>query len=246
MALKNLVAHKAQFTEEAIEAIVSHYVRYDVEEFEIVFTSEATALSNKAKVLIFLVAQQGWQFVVDEGIDVEVEPSRMVELLGIRGGSLRPVLKDLKDRNFLTKKSGKYSVRSSSLDAIKVELDGRGGATPRPKKRAAKKRSADVDAEAKTDLDITPNPQQTPAKRAKNSTHVRPRPSEAFKDVVDEGFFDEGRSLAELQARLHERGIIIKQTSLPGYLLAAVRGRRLMRKKQEVNGKQVWVYTTVE
>ena len=252
MALKNLVAQKAKLTEETIEAIISDYVRYDIEEREIVFTPEATALSNKARVLIFLVAQQGWQFVLEEAIDVEVAPSRMEELLGIQGGTLRPILKVLKDRKLLTAKSGKYSIRSSSLDAIKTELAQQDDATPRPKKRTLAKtrpntkNSTIVEAETQTEPNVTPNLHQTAGKPAKNSTRKGVGPGQAFDDVVGDGFFDNGRTLAQLQTRLHERAIIINQPSLPKYLLKAVRKGRLTRKKEEVNGKQVWVYTTAK
>lgn len=242
MALKNLVAQKAKLTEEAIEAIVSKYVRYDVDEQEIVFTPEAVHLSNKAKILVFLVAQQGWQFVLDEAIDVELAPSRMEELLGISGGTLRPILKDLKDRNLLAAKSGNYSVRSTSLDAIKAELDGKGSATARPKKKSAKTK-VDVSGDDEAD---TPSAEDVPAKRFNRGSRSGPGPGEAFNSIVVSGFFDDGRTLAEVQAQLHKRAIIVKQTSLPKCLLAAVRDGRLTREKRDVNGRQVWVYTTAK
>ncbi len=234
MALRNLVAQKAKLTEEAIENIIADYVRYDIEELEIVFTPDAAGLSNKAKVLIFLVAQQGWQFVLDEAIDVEVAPARMEELLGIQGGSLRPILKDLKDRNLLASKSGNYSVRSTSLDAIRAELDGQGGSAPRANKKPAKRSTAKSEndgAEGAT---------------ARRASRPGQGPGDAFNQIIADGYFDDGRTLAQLQARLHERAIIIKQTSLPKYLLGAVRDGRLTREKKEVSGKQVWVYTTAK
>ena len=83
---------------------------------------------------------------------------------------------------------------------------------------------------------------KAPVKRAKSSARPGQKPGEAFNATVDEGFFDDGRTLAQLHAHLHERAIIIKQTSLPKYLLAAVRDGRLAREKQEFGGKTVWVY----
>lgn len=240
MALKDLVAQKAKLTEDAIEAIISDYVRYDLEEREIVFTPEATTLSSKAKVLAFLVAQQGWQFVQDEATDVEVAPAQLAELVGIQGGTLRPILKDLKDRNLLTVKSGKYSVRSTSLDAIKAELDEHGSLIPRRPKRTRKKKESKLAGDPGSNTDEA----SVSAKSTKSS--ARSGQTEAFNRVVTEGFFDDGRTLAQLQARLHERAIIIKQTSLPSLLLRAVRDGGLTREKQEVNGKKVWVYKSTK
>ena len=246
MALKDLVAQKAKLTEEAIEAIISDYVRYDIEEREIMFTPEAIGLSNKAKVLVFLVAQQGWQFVQDEAIDVEMAPSRLEEFLGIQGGTLRPILKDLKDRNLLAAKSGKYWVRSTSLDAIKTELGGHGRSAPRKQKNISNERTSKPTGDSSSSVAEAVVPEEDPVKHAKNSARPSQAPGEAFNRIVAEGFFDDGHTLAQLQARLHQRAIIIKQTSLPKYLLAAVRDGRLTREKQEVDGKKVWVYTSTK
>ena len=243
MALKDLVAQKAKLTEEAIEEIVADYVRYDIEVQEIVFTPEATGLSNKAKVLVFLVAQQGWQFVQGEAVDVEMAPSELEESVGVPGGTLRPILKDLKDRNFLTATAGKYTVRSTSLDAIKAELVGSGGPIPKRRKTTKPRRESRPSGDSVSTVDDAGVPEKARPKRSKNSARTGPKPGEAFNETVAEGFFDDGRTLAQLQDRLHERAILVQRTSLPKYLLAAVRDGRLTRGKQEVDGKRVWVYT---
>ena len=246
MALKNLIAQKAKLTEEAIEDIMSEYARYDIEEREIVFTPEAAALSSKAKVLVFLVAQQGWPFVVDDAIDVEIAPSYMEDLLGIQGGTLRPILKNLKDRNILVAKSGKYSVRPSGLDAVKAELDGRPIASRRAKKGVGNKKSIETQEGDENSINTTPSPDQESARTPRSVKRSGLGTGKAFDELVNGGFFDDGKTLADLQKRFHERAIIINQSSLPNYLLRAIRNDRLSREKETVGGKRVWVYKSIQ
>ena len=244
MALKDLVAQKARLTEEAIEDIVSDYVRYDIEEREILFTPEARKLSNKSKILVFLVAFQGWPFVLEEAFEDELTPARIEELTGIRGPTLRPTLKDLKDRHLIMAKSGRYSVGTASLDTLRAELSGGGDQRPHKKRRKSKKRPEGEESAPAGG----PGPKRHKSKKSevlgKGTTNTGMSLAQAFNELISSGLFEEWRTAADLREALLERAIIAKRTSLPGYLLEAVRGKRLMRKKQKVGGKSVWAYKT--
>jgi len=234
MALKDLVAKKAALTEAAIETIISKYARYDADEMEIVFTPVAATLSNKGKVLVYLVALQGWKFVIDEVVSDDAKPAELEKILGIHGGSLRPILKNLKDQHLLAAKAGKYSVRTSNLEAIKAEL------TPneephiptrsRVRKKGNKSKTISVKGSAVA---------------KKNSSGIKGRDQTSkFSSWVNEGYFDSPRTLSDVQKRFHKEAIIIPRTSIPGMLLKAVRDKKLERDKEEVAGKEIWVYRT--
>jgi hypothetical protein len=59
---------------------------------------------------------------------------------------------------------------------------------------------------------------------------------------IREGFFKTPRTLRAVYDRLHEQGIIARQTSISGPLLKAVRQGRMTRRKVSEEGKEVWVY----
>lgn len=237
MALKDLVAQKAVLTEESIEKIIGEYVRYDTDELELAFTPAAADLSNKAKVLIYLAALQGWQFVVDEAITMSAKPAELEDLLGIPGGTLRPILKDLKDGHLLKSKGGTYSVRAASLDAIKSELDGTSRTRSGPAKRKFKK--------------PIPKSGSGQDKTKQNSEKKRKKPpskvgevSQQFDDWIDQGYFDKPRTAADVFQRFHDEGTIIPRSSVPQYLLGGIRSHKLSRKKEDVDGKQIYLYRT--
>lgn len=238
MALKNLVAQKATMTEEAIEGIVSDYVRYDTDEKEIAFTPDFAALANKGKVLTYLVAIQGWPFVSEEAIATSAKPADIGEMLGIPGGTLRPILKDLKDGHLVAVKNGAYSVRASNLAAIESAIGSPSGGTGTRKKSRSRKTSKKKNRTT-SQSDTRPQDQQSGSGKRKNA---------GLKDKIDkwitDGWFDSGKTTADVKDRFHDEAIIVAVTSIPGYLINAVRDEALTRKKEEVGGKKVWVYRT--
>lgn len=240
MALRDLVAQKSALTEDAIEQVVKDYVRYDPEEREIAFTPEFASLGNKAKVLVYLVAVQGWAFVVDEAVTVETKPADLEDKLGIPGGSLRPLLKDLKDRHLVVSKGAGYSVRHSNLAAIQREIEARSGSGPtvaRRRKAPARPKPASNEAPASDNTNAVTD---TKKRKAASGGDLK----QTFNEWITQGFFDSPRTLADVQARFHQEAILIPRTSIPKYLLAGVREKSLSRSKENVNGKQLWVYQT--
>jgi hypothetical protein len=237
MALKDLIASKASLSEGVIEEIVSGYVRYDADNKSVFLTPESQSLSNKAKILVYLVALQGWPFVLDEAVPVDAKPSEIEEHTGIRGGSLRPTLRELKDRRILVEKGSRYSVRSVSLHDIKAEL-GAGTSNDSSVLKSERKAKPKNKADPAVSEQRAEGPQKKTARRSSPSVNKQER----LVSWLDKGFFDQPRSLSDIQKRFHKEAVIVPMTSLPQYLLGAVRSGRLEREKLDQNGKSIWVY----
>ena len=237
MALRDLVAQSSVMAEEAIEKIVKDYVRYDPEAGDIAFTPEFAALGNKSKILVYLVALLGWSFVTEESVVTSTKPSDIDHKLGIPGGSLRPLLKDLKDRHLISTGDTGYSVRAASLAAIERELDsGVGVSNPQAGRRRKSSSKRKATSTRSGDRGDSCGAQST--KKTRSTRGIK----DAFDRWIEEGFFDEAKSLAEVKSRFHEEAIIIPRTSIPSYLLKAVRAKSLSRRKATAKGKTIWVY----
>jgi hypothetical protein len=254
VALKDLIAGRSELTEAAIESIVKEYVRYDVDEKEVHLTAAGSGLPNKAKVLVYLVALQGWTYVSAEEVEASAMPAQIESALHIPGGSLRPTLKDLKDRHIISERGSGYYVRPAALTSVKNELVGEGRSatrSPRPGKRvrraSGENGSASVGGKP---MSVPKTRTRRPRRPAtangvvdrKTGTGTRGDRRQRFDSWVTEGYFGEPRTLADVQRRFHKEALIIPQTSIPTLLLGAVRAESLTRDKQEVNGKIVWVY----
>lgn len=251
MALKDLIAGKSEAAEATIEALVTDYVRYDPKGREIHLTAAGSRLSNKAKVLVYLTALQGWIYVIEEAVEGTSTPADMESVLHIPGGSLRPVLKDLKDRHIITQRDGSYFIRVAGLEVVKAELHGGDGAARRRDESSGDSGSKEVARSRKAtrakprekakraatkELDDDKRTGRGAGKGKKNGLRGQ------FDSWIANGFFQKPRTLANVQQQFHKEGAIVPRTSIPGLLLSSVRNKILVRDKKEVDGKSVWVY----
>ena len=234
MALKELVADANQLTEKAIEGIVAPYVHYDPSSYSVVFTPSGASLANVQKVLVYVVALLGWKYVVDEVQPVHTKPADLESALGISGGTLRPILKKLKDNHLITAQDGHYNAQPANMDAIsqivsgaKVLSQGQGKSRSKTAAKTAKVSGGHV---SETDDN---------KKKPKSSAGAL---RSTLEKLIEDGFFDQSKTIGELQSRFHESAIIVKQTSLSGLLLRGVQDGLLKRKKMDVEGKHLWTY----
>ncbi|SDT89359.1 hypothetical protein [Stappia sp. ES.058] len=239
MALKDLVADHDKITEERIEDIVSLYIRYDPQTKEIVFTPDGTSLSNENKVLVYLVGMLGWRYILDENLDPKTKPADLEVALGIAGGSLRPILKKLKDQHLLTVVGGHYAVRTANLEAIAKIISGAKSApsstyTARRTKPKVMSKGTGDDAAARSDV-------KAPKERKRTGIPIR----SSLNKILSDGWFEQERSLLDVFDRLQEMAINAKKTSLSGPIADLVRDGKLTRKKAKVGKKDVWLYKAV-
>ena len=234
MALKDLVTDHKMIREETVEKIVAPYVRYDPAARRIIWTPRANSLGNDTKVLVFLVAVLGWQYVLDASQDVATKPADLEAELDIAGGTLRPILKRLKDSHLLAVVDGHYRVQFANLGSIEAAVAGElpTAEWSNRRRKPARIKQEEVGGER---LD--------PVDKARKKSRG---PSGGLKTFLtkwsSDGFFNEPKTLADLLERYHEHGIITKQTSLSGLMLEAVRDGLLARTKVDVGGKRVWAY----
>ena len=170
---------------------------------------------------------------MDDPPSISTKPADLEKALGIKGGTLRPILKQLKDNHILASADGHYSIRPSNLAAAGhiVRREERVQVSA-PKSRRVKrdKRSAAVDDAAKNNA------------KPKKKTGVPIKAS--LIGLLHEGFFSEFRTLTRLADRLQELAVNAKKTSLSGPVAELVRDKKLVRKKIKENGRLVWAYRT--
>lgn len=244
MALRDLTVTSAQLTEAQIEELIAPYVRYHTGAGSIIFRPAAATLTNKQRMLAYLVALQGWPHLGEDQRLTTATPADLGKALNIDGGSLRPLLKQLKDAHLVTATGRAYSVANAAVDDLKTELQpgpaarGRALATKASKRRAASEPSRAVSTPAASRPAMPED-----AARAGPKGKRRGGEGGVFRKWIQDGYFDKPRTFKEVLDRFHSQGRILKQTSLPGYLLEATRAEILTRAKRDVGGKRVYVYS---
>jgi hypothetical protein len=105
---------------------------------------------------------------------------------------------------------------------------------------------APVDADHETTSVECKNRRKRLVKSNSRSQGVGTESASLFAEWLGSGYFGEPRTLSDVHERFHDEGKIVPMTSIPSYLLKAVRKKQLRRKKQKVGSKFVWVYQSIQ
>jgi hypothetical protein len=261
VALRDLVVSQAELTESQIEELIEPYIRYDVTTKRLVVLPPASELNNRQRVIAYLIALSGWPFVLpDDFPPIALTPAELSRALSIPGGTLRPILKQLKDERLIQENDGRYSVSHVTFPFLKQQLSGT--TSPRPASRGKPRaksspQSQTEKSETKNTLvdetdskhEVLPSDSARPKPKRRtrrDATAAGAGPLERVRELIREGWFAESKTVKAIVEELASRGATYRGQDLTRQMLVLVRSRELVRQKKQVAGagKEIWHYST--
>jgi hypothetical protein len=215
MALKDLIIDQKQISEKLLERILKDRAHLIKQYQGVNLTKIGNSFSNKTRILLFLCGKKAWEFLTSKEEWVSI--TDIEKNLSIKGNTLRPLLKVLKDSYEVESAKGKYRILSKGIFELEKEFE---------------QKSEENANEAKI---VT----RTRKRKISNKKFSR---GGFINGLCDQGFFKSPKTLEEVKNELERAGIATKLSSLPPYLLPLVRRRKLTREKVQKGKKRVWVY----
>lgn len=223
MALKDLIISKTKISEELVENLLKDRAQLIEENTEVHLLPETRRLPNSLRVLLYLCGKKAWSLLQDEEILTPI-----VELsnnLGIKGNTLRPTLKELRDDRLVESKSGQYYILPMGISCLQQYFEEE--AKKAPVEKGEKRR--------------TSRKKRSKAERKQKKTSTI-GVGEQLRLMIEEGFFDIPKGLSEIRAELEKRAFNIPLTSLPYYVRDLVKKGVLGREKEKRGKRRVWIY----
>jgi len=120
--LEKLLVSHVELDRELVATILADLVRIDKDTGEIRFTMDGAKLSNKLRILTYLLARKAAK-ALNLVPEEPISSSELTSQLGISGGSLRGQLSLLNGERLIDKREGKYFVPNYSVEQVKTLID---------------------------------------------------------------------------------------------------------------------------
>ncbi len=222
MAISDLVVNSEQISSDIVEKVLKGHVDL-VSGRKVALSSKTMKMPNREQVLFFLCGGHAWELIdTEQGEPVKEwsrTPGEMEKTLGIKGNSLRPVLKSLADSYFVIPEKGKYKISPRGINYLKDFLAG--DTSDKPKKITK----------------FRPN--------KKSKKHTSSSKAGVITELGNSGFIN-AKSAEEIRTEMARKGFSAKSTSMPSLLLPFLQKGALDRKQRAVGKNKVWEYTWVK
>lgn len=117
--LEELLISGKEMDQQLVASILKPFLRIDKDSAGIIPQEPWQKLTNEARVLLFLIARRAMKALELPIEDETAGPIDIEKEIGIKGGSLRPILKRLSGQRILSKSHGRYFVPNYSIQRIK-------------------------------------------------------------------------------------------------------------------------------
>lgn len=227
MSLKQHTVRKREVTEQAIAAVIADRCKYDVELGEVVLLPAFSALRARLKILVYLVALRGWQFLKPGTGSERAGPTDIARAVGLPSGTVKPLLRELATGNILHARNGAYMVPDHNIAHVERLLSGEAQITSQAERGRTRGKRATRGS--------------SPSSR-RRSAPSKPGVRKLIQDLVRRGFFAKPKTLTHVQAALRDRGYVYELNSLSGPMQRITRADLLRREKAQHGKKSVYEY----
>lgn len=124
--LSRLVVDQDEVNRELLAELLADKVTIDPHGGTFAFKHRVRKELRKANVILIALLARKALVLLGAEVDETVKPRELEAHTGIRGGTLRPILKKLTDEGVVLRESGEYKVPNHSLEAVTDLLDKRG------------------------------------------------------------------------------------------------------------------------
>ena len=121
MSLEDLIIDHKQISKELIEKVLKGRVELIKDSRGVLITKAGNNFSNKIKVLLLLCGKKAWSLLTSEEVLTSIE--EIGKNIGIKGNTLRPLLKDLKDSYMVESERGKYKILPKGIFELENEFE---------------------------------------------------------------------------------------------------------------------------
>jgi DNA-binding transcriptional MocR family regulator len=217
MVLKDLIISQDRISEEIIEKILSGRVQLLAENQQVHLLSSAKDLPSSIRILMYLAGKKAWSIIKKR--DFLTPIVELSDNLGIKGNTLRPLLKNLRDEKLVESKSGTYRILPMGIVHLQ-QYPEKVAAPPKDRK-------------------------ETRFKMEKRKKVATKGVSARIRLMIEEKFFETPKSLNDIREALKKNTYNIPRTSMPKYLIRLVRRGLLKREKSQRGKKNIWMYKII-
>lgn len=122
--LEDLVVSGKELNRELVGKILKSFLKIDRDSCSIIPGERWIKLNNESKIMLFFLARKAMK-ALDLAIENEgATPAEIETELGIKGGSVRPVVRKLLEQRIIARTGeGRYFVPNYSIEKIKALAD---------------------------------------------------------------------------------------------------------------------------